>query len=226
MAKRLTKLMVDEVSAVDKGANNKRFLILKAGGDLRLEKDEGDGMYYVLGPQGGKRSKGYKKKGEAAEELKRLIGDVGKRAAEEEDGGGLKDWVREAFKKVAGGGTKDGGQDMKPDEIKKAIQEGLTEGMAPFEARLAALEAGKVEKAEGDGAEEGEGEEEPVEKVKEDDGDELTMEQFQEVVKGAVKDAMAPVEKRIEKLESVKGVRKSQDPETASGGGSMWSGIL
>ena len=29
MAKRLTKLQVDEVSVVDKGANNKRFLILK-----------------------------------------------------------------------------------------------------------------------------------------------------------------------------------------------------
>ena len=29
MAKRLTKLKVDEVSVVDKGANNKRFLILK-----------------------------------------------------------------------------------------------------------------------------------------------------------------------------------------------------
>jgi len=29
MAKRLTKLRIDEVSAVDKGANNKRFLILK-----------------------------------------------------------------------------------------------------------------------------------------------------------------------------------------------------
>ena len=86
MTKRLTKLKVDEVSVVDKGANGKRFLILK-----QANRDEGPA-------------------------------DPG--SIKKADQPPLFGRARQALRKVAGtSGRTDGGTEMTPDEVKKAVTE-------------------------------------------------------------------------------------------------------
>jgi hypothetical protein len=68
MAKRLTKLKIDEVSSVDKGANNKRFLLLKR------HTEEGSSLF-------GKKDKNNTDGGQdmttmTAEDIKQAVGEA------------------------------------------------------------------------------------------------------------------------------------------------------
>jgi len=159
MAKRLTKLQVDEVSVVDKGANNKRFLILK-----QATGDEG--------PQG---SKSIRKTGWPS-----LFGRGKKRMA-------------------GTPGPTDGGIDMTPEDVKKAVTDAADEVLSPLAERIAALEA-MVAKAES--------EEEP--ELEATQGETvLDAETITKLVAETATAAVAPLAERLEVIESAAGMRRS-----------------
>jgi hypothetical protein len=164
MAKRLTKLQVDEVSVVDKGANNKRFLILKAADPNRGSDDPGSIKKADQPP---------------------LLGRA-----------------REALRKVAGtSGRTDGGTEMTPEDVKKAVAEAAAEILAPLNERLSALEV-VVAKAE-------EGEPDPVPVDTTDAAEEVTLDSVKKIVAETVGDLIAPIGKRLEVVETAAGQRQS-----------------
>ena len=160
MAKRLTKLQVDEVSVVDKGANNKRFLILK-----QATGDEG--------PQG---SKSIRKTGWPS-----LFGR-GKR------------------EKAGTPGPTDGGIEMTPEDIRKAVAEAGAVLLDPVMKRILTLEA-SVEKAHAP-------DDPPTEDVLDDEGGNDD-EEISAMISEAVAKTIAPLAKRLDVIESAAGIRKS-----------------
>ncbi|MBN1629684.1 MAG: hypothetical protein JW990_07970 [Thermoleophilia bacterium] len=164
MAKRLTRLQVDEVSVVDKAANGKRFLILKR--------------------------------------------------------------AREALSKTAGNsGQTTEVDDMTAEEIKKAIADGATQALAPVTERIDKLEAA-LSAPDDDAAPT---DNEPVEKSETPPAETPTAEDIAKMVTAGVTEALKPLADRIEKLESIEGVRQSgQDDEgahqVAKSAGGYWEG--
>jgi len=159
---------IQEVSGVTKGANGKKFFILKSTPDA----DPND-----------------------------MPGSITKA-----DGPPLFGWVRDALRKVAGAsGPTDGGTEMTPEDVKKAVTESLAEGLAPFEERIKKLEDSATEPAPA--AEEG------AAVAKTDDEAAAAEPTADEVTKTTIaegiKEGLKPLEERIGKLESAAGQRQS-----------------
>ena len=178
MAKRLTRLQVDEVSVVDKAANGKRFLILKAahGPDTKA-------------PNG------------AFERLQQRL------------------------RKAAGrSGPTTEVDEMTAEEIKKAITDGAADALAPILERIERLERALTAKDD----------EAPDPVTKADDQAEdqptgPTAEEIAKMVTDGVTAALKPLADRIEKLESIEGVRQSGQDEAgahqvAKNAGGFWEG--
>lgn len=152
MAKRLTKLTVNEVSAVDKGANNKKFLVLKRATDEegamfgRSKKaDEGptDGGTDMTADEIRKVVT------EAAEEV---LDPIMKRIDDLEEFVYFSESEEEATEGVA----KSGDEDQNHDDLAELIAEAVGRAVQPLDDRLASLEqvrgVRKSATADGNGA--------------------------------------------------------------------------
>jgi len=291
MARRLTKLRVDEVSVVDKGANNKRFLILKqaeedvqkhgshdqsshgnwarggatqrkiedrpfsaisrrkegivflgAGGDLKEWvrgvtselKNQGivsdmswfDDVYTVTSSGGrtdlvftfnrkhkiniGKLALWRLEWGDASWVSDYLVNYAGQHGAEPPaDDEGLKDpksitktgraslFGRVKRTKAGAPGPTDGGTQMTPEDVRKAVTEAAEEVLAPLEERITVLEAGMAQAPTI---------EDPV---PEEAPEPLGAEAIEKLVSEAATAAVAPLAERLEVIESVAGMRRS-----------------
>jgi hypothetical protein len=111
-------------------------------------------------------------------------------------------WIRDTLRKLAGtSGPNTEVQDMTADEIKKAVEDSLSEGLAPIVKRLEALET----PTEGAAAE-------PTPVVKAEDAPpaaEVTAEDIAKLVGAAVSAAIEPLAKRLETVEAAAGQRQS-----------------
>jgi hypothetical protein len=166
MAKRLTKLQVDEVSVVDKGANNKRFLILKQANPDR----------------GSKESESTRKADQPP-----LLGRA-----------------RQAPRKVAGtSGRNDGGTDMTPEDVKKAVAEAAGPILGPLYERLEELEA-IVTKAQTEDAEPA-----AVETANDGTTEGLGPDAVRKMVADTVAEVVGPIVSRLEVVEAASGRRQS-----------------
>lgn len=159
MAKRLTKLEVDEVSVVDKGANNRRFLILKQANPDSGPEDQ----------------KSIKKAGRPS-----LFG-------------------RAKHQTAAGtSGPLDGGTQMTPEDVRKAVAEAGDEIMAPLDERIQGLEEAVAKLLSPD-------ESAIADEPEEEAPEALTA----ETVAKIVADAVAPLAERLGAVESASGARQS-----------------
>ena len=179
MAKRLTRLQVDEVSVVDKAANGKRFLILKAA-------------------HGGPDTKAPN---------------------------GAFERLQQRLRKAAGrSGPTTEVDEMTAEEIQKAIADGAAQALAPIHERIEKLESALT--AKDDEAPD------PVEKADDQADDQPTgptAEEIGKMVTDGVTAAVKPLADRIEKLESIEGVRQSGLDEggahqVTKSAGSIWEG--
>jgi hypothetical protein len=179
---------VNEVSAVTKGANAKKFFLLKSIPDQ--DPDDPGSI--------------------AKTEQPSLFG-----------------WVREAFRKVAGAsGPTDGGTEMTPEEVKKAVTDALAEGLKPITDRIEKLEATEPAPTEGASVTKIEGEPEPAPAA------EPTAEAVMKTtITEAVAAGLQPLDDRIKKLEEVQGQRQSGLDENSAHhvqknaeGGFSWQG--
>jgi len=297
MAKRLTKLQVDEVSVVDKGANNKRFLILKqaeegvrkhgshdqsshgnwargggaippkiedrpfsaisrrkegivflgAGGDLKEWvsgvtselKNQGivsdpswfDDVYTVTTSGGrtdlvftfnrkhkiniGKLAVWRLHWGDASWVSDYLVNYAGQHGTEppaEDEGpkdpksitktGRASLFGRVKKTKAGAPGPTDGGTEMTPEDVRKAVSEAAEEVLAPLEERISNLEAG-IHTAQA------QAEEDPVPEVREEVPEPLDAEAIRKMVSEAASAAVAPLAERLQVLESAAGMRRS-----------------
>lgn len=291
MARRLTKLQVDEVSVVDKGANNKRFLILKqagkdvqkhgshdqsshgnwargggstapeiedrpftaisrrkegiiflgAGGDLKewvrgvtseletqgIVSDQSwfDDVYTVTTSGGrtdlvftfnpkhkiniGKLAIWRLQWGDASwisDYLVNYADQHGAKAPTREEGPQDRESIKKtgrpslfgrARKAKAGtSGPTDGGIEVTPEDVRKAVTEAGEELMAPFEERIAALEDQVAKSSAADDGDKPEAPEAPEPLT-----EERIAKLFQEI--------LAPFSARLETIESTSGIRKS-----------------
>ncbi|MBN1320747.1 MAG: hypothetical protein JXA87_07900 [Thermoleophilia bacterium] len=212
MANKLTQLRVDEVSAVDKAANGKKFLILKRAEPDAVEKrivKEGD-RWCVYSEDGTKRLGGpYEAQQEAADRLAEIEAFKHTRVAKTTFLGS----VAASLRKAAGNsGPTTEVDDMTAEEIKKAIAEGAAEALAPFEERIKKLEEAAVPAGDDDGDIEGatgpvaKADDEPAAK---DGSPARTEEQITKMIQDGVGEALKPLTDRIEKLENVEGERQS-----------------
>ena len=182
--KRLTRLRVDEVSVVDKAANGKRFLILKAADGPTGSTDNHETTITRL-----------------QQRLRKAAGHSGPTTEVDE---------------------------MTAEEIKKAITDGAADALAPILERIERLERALTAKDD----------EAPDPVTKADDQAEdqptgPTAEEIAKMVTDGVTAALKPLADRIEKLESIEGVRQSGQDEAgahqvAKNAGGFWegSGIL
>ncbi|MBN1321239.1 MAG: hypothetical protein JXA87_10415, partial [Thermoleophilia bacterium] len=152
MANKLTQLRADEVSAVDKAANRKKFLILKRATESveKVIKHEGD--KWVIYSQDGTKALGtYDTKKEASDRLAEIERFKKEKVAKTILGG----WLLSALRKAAGNsGPTTEVEDMTAEEIKKAIADGAAEALTPINERIEKLEAAVAAPAAGaaDGA--------------------------------------------------------------------------
>lgn len=213
MAKRLTKLRVDEVSAVDKAANGKRFLILKrhAPEVERVEKviKHEDGKWRIYSHEG-KQLGEYDTEEAAVKRLRQIEWFKNRKVKK-----------AEAAKEVAKGDQTHGGIDVKIEEVQKAIEAAIEAGIGPVVKRLEDLEAQVSEVIET-------GATEPVEKSEDEGASTLTVEAITKGVQEVISEALAPIEERLSKVEQAAGQRQSGEPETVekAEGGSFWTGLL
>lgn len=180
MAQRLTGLQVNEVSAVDKGANKKRFLILKAADRLAGKMKR---------PQ---------------ERLQKAAGEPGPTMEVE---------------------------DMTAEEIKKAIAAGAVDALAPLQERIEKVETAlAARQATGeDGDQQVTKAETPEPSATAEQATVPSAEDIAKMVTAGVTEALKPLADRIEKLESIEGVRQSgQDDagahQVAKNAGGFWDG--
>jgi hypothetical protein len=181
---------IQEVSKVTRGANGKKFFILKTAEPEDTHEPE---------------------------------------SIRKTDRPSLSGWVRDALRKVAGGsGPDDGGSEMTPDEIKKAVTDSLVEGLKPFDERITKLER---DMAEAPAA----GEEGTTVQKEAPAAGEAAEPAADQVLKTAIAEGITeglkPIEDRIAKLETAAGQRQSGLEEggahpvaKSADGGFSWQG--
>jgi hypothetical protein len=140
--------------------------------------------------------------------------------------GGICAWFREAIRKAAGrSGPTNGGNEMTPEEIKKAVSEAAEEALAPIIDRIEKVEESlsHASSPEPDPDNEPEDEGEPA---SEPAGE---PEAIAKLVGEAVASQVAPLAERLEALEKAAGSRQSALPAGAhavqkAGGPFSWQG--
>ncbi len=194
---------VDEISVVDKGANGKKFLILKTAAPVeKTIKHEGE-KWVLYSKDGTKKLGSYDTEKEATDRLAEIEGFKEEKVAKST----LVGWLIQTLRKTAGNsGPTTEVEDMTADEIKKAIAEGAAEALAPFDERIKALEAREPAPAT-------EGEPAPAPVAKKEGEDTApaapSAEDIQKMVSAGVAEALKPLDERIQKLEDVQGERQS-----------------
>jgi len=205
MAKKLKDLRVDEVSAVDKAANGKRFLILKrhAEGRAPVEKViKHEGSKWNIYSEKGKRLGSYDTEEAAVKRLRQIEWFKSHPVKKKADGDTEQHQPQQQQE------TNNGGFEMTVEEIQKAVEQTIEAGLSPIVKRLDALEAAQA-------SEETEPQE-PVEKSEEAEGEPLTVEAVTKSVQEAVAEAIKPLQDRLEVVETAAGKRSSGEPEGAT----------